>query len=645
PVALLDLNASETFKFLPSAITDFRPSINEPIVPCSSELLQSKCDHWLKEIKSYFVPELVNLLNFVNSVKSMAFIREAVFNHLCEEKSWNKLCSSLLKTPFSIWDYFLKDCFLQRIKDIINGCIKSSSEMCQQDIERTLDSISNVKEDSGLEFEKNISLYVWMESSNDVVNDIAWIPRHQRNIINSGELSMKAMGFTPKIQRICKDLDQRMQDAVEDISHFSLLQKGSIEGINLSSSQMNLLDISEDATNIFKYLEEAVESHIFDLASYIETTLLYMENEKHSFENSCRIVFMGHLCLGIANLCPHINTCLSPETVHEKIRTNKRQALKENELWKEIKNKLQKVSASAFKLWGSWQIDQILKNLDSELIAGSAEGLLKALLMWEKVEIQEESEQGKSVKSVLRIPQHVSMPLSNALFGFCCQLNFIGGFAISSEVRSEISKQLLIGLLDIYQRKVDASAAEDLNPRLLQVQSLQYLFDVQFLIGFMVHKDNTSDAINSTSQDIMNRAISYIDPFDMDVFSAPLQQNLKKALQKSLSLFGLIASPDQVSYLNSIKAHSVSSQMEHNIIPSSNNIRRFPILPLSSRTNIMVQGPQDDFQVQTKETDKKPLQSHSSSPNLSASDIPTNPMKSTSFYDRVTAMSSSWFGN
>lgn len=94
---------------------------------------------------------------------------------------------------------------------------------------------------------------------------------------------------------------------------------------------------------------------------------------------------------------------------------------------------------------------------------------------------------------------------------------------------------MLSGLLNVYKAKVDSELnSEEFNSRLLQVQSLQLLFDVQFLMGLMVHKDKSSDQINQISQEIINKAVSYIDPFDMDVFSVPLQHNLKKALQKSL---------------------------------------------------------------------------------------------------------------
>lgn len=87
----------------------------------------------------------------------------------------------------------------------------------------------------------------------------------------------------------------------------------------------------------------------------------------------------------------------------------------------------------------------------------------------------------------------------------------------------------------MYKKKLESDMVTDeFSSRLLQIQSLQLLFDVQFLIGLMVHKDKSSDEVNQLSQEIINKAVSHIDPFDMDVFSIPLQQNLKKALQKSL---------------------------------------------------------------------------------------------------------------
>lgn len=654
PVALFDMESCEAFKFLPEVIIGFRPSMKQPVVPCRIELLQSKSTEWLNDIKNSFHSELVNLLSYVNTVKSIALIRQAVISILCESKYWDEVSNKLLQRSFSIWDFFLKECFFQRIKDIIYEHIRCASSNCQKNIEEVLSLISN-KNNINFEYEQNIASYIWLEGTDDIMDNVAWISRHQRNLWNSGELSMKSMGFTPKIQSICNDLDQQMKDAVEDVSTFSYLESEA-EDSWLKDEQFRhqQLLMSADAVHTFPFLMEAVKHYIYELSSFIETTLSYLKCEKEDFGNSCRIVFLGHLSHAITHLCFHINTCLSSEKLIESTELYKGQGtkfsisvvIKECDLWKQIKKKLLEICSLAFQIWSESHINHLLKTVDTDMKSSSAESLLKSLLRWDKVEIQEESEQGNAVKSVLKIPQYISTPLSNALFAFCCKLNSIGGYVIHSDVRSHISKELLSGLLNVYKRKVDIDMiSEEPNPRLLQVQSLQLLFDVQFLMGLMVHKDNSSDEISQLSQEIINKSVSYIDPFDMDVFATPLQQNLKKALQKSLSLYGLLASPDQVTYLNSIKASVINTQMEHNIMLSSISGSRFPLLPLSSRTNIMNISSEADYGSAQKERESKTLPSHRSSPNLNTNDIPTNPMKSTSFYDRVTAMSSSWFGN
>lgn len=657
PISLLDIKSSEIFKFLPKAITEFRPSVTFPLEPCHQETLQAKCKQWLKDVQSEFQPALSNLLNYVNAVKSLANIRLGVQEQLTEMIHWDKVCDCLLKQQFSVWDYFLKDCFHCRIKEIIENHVKDAIEICQKDIEEILSRIiTDMEESLAFEPEKNVSSYLWMDSSNDIMDNIAWIPSVKRNLWESGELSMKTLGFTPRIQSLCRDLDQKFQEAIEDVSYYSL----SFENQSIAESELLLLSrklcpISEEAIEIFRYLNAAAEKYLFDLASYFETKLLYLQHEK-GHNRSSRVVFVGHLCRSITQLCPHLVVCLSFENLCNVVNTMRDPQLNRNstlttdsEMWKELKHKFLDNSELAFKSWSECQTRGLLHTFDTEFDVGSLEGLLKSLLQWDKVEIQEESEQGTSVKSVLRIPQHVSLPLSNALYMFCCQMNAIGGHTISSLVRSHISKELLIGLLEIYKRKINSEVLyTQLGSRLIQIQSLQIVFDVQFLVGLMAHKDNHCEQIINLSQVVINKAVSFVDPFDMDVFATPLQQNLKKGLQKSLLLFGLIACPEQVSYLHSIKAHSITSQIEHNIMLSSSNSSRFPLLPLTTRTNMInpfVPEVNQLLEADRKESESKKLQSHGSSPNLCASDTQTNPLKSTSFYDRVTAMSSSWFGN
>ncbi|KAG8201702.1 hypothetical protein JTE90_012766 [Oedothorax gibbosus] len=654
PVALLDIKSSTTYKYLPSEVTDFRPILKASLDPCSEELLQSKVNEWLYNVKLKSEADLKNLLNFVTSVQSLSLIREALCDKLSEVKEWDKICMDLLKRPFSVWDTYLKECFWQRINDIINEQVKASSEYCQRDVEESLYNIGLDNKNSTLEIEKNVAVYVWAESPEDVKDGIAWLPRHHRGYWNSGELSMKAMGFTPKIQSMCRDMEHRLQAVLQDISHFSFMRRESQEKPDSVAAHL-----SQDANRIYEFLSEAVEKHLFDLSSYLETTLLCVENEKDSYQNNCRIVFLGHLCCGIANLCPQINICLSSDKMNECVErclrldsdiTFSASVFKENELWKDLKKKLLHLSATAFRQWSKSQIHQVLNSIDAELVTSSPEDMLRSLLQWDKVEIQEESEQGNAVNSVLRVPQYVSTPVSNALFAFCCKLNAVGGFSISSEVRSEMSSHLLTGLLDIYKKKLNSvQQVLSVSPRLLQVQCLQLMFDVQYVSKLL--QDKSRDDLGLTSQEIVTKASAHVDPFDLDVFSSPLQQNIKRALQKSLSLFGLLVSQEQSSLLNSSRAGTMgSSHMDPSTMLGCVPGGRFALLPLSSR----ITASQGDFlpsSVPAQDSEPNMLASHrNSSPNLLGATQPdsgANTLKSaTSFYDRVTtAMSTSWFGN
>ncbi|XP_071037043.1 conserved oligomeric Golgi complex subunit 1 isoform X2 [Parasteatoda tepidariorum] len=616
PVSMLDLKSSAIYKFLPSSITDFRPILTTSLEQCGIEFLQSKCSSWLQEIKVNLQSDLGTLLNYVKSVKSLSLIREALFENLCEIEEWDMICSALLNKSFSIWDFFLKDCFLKSIEDIISESVLNAGENSQRNIEKTLTEIGCETTSS----KSNISLYVWSESPQDIIANIAWHSRHHRNYWDSGQLSMKSMGFTPKVQSICKDLDNQIKMSIEDISCFSSLK------VDSSNQEKFMTEIHEESNVINRCIAQTVENGFHNLICFIEAHLACLESET---TESNRIVFLGHMCNGLANLCPHINLALLRNENMEKRPSYTQAAIKESENWKILKSKLLETSASAFRLWSVSQINHLKATAESELMTYSMEGLLKILLQWDKIEIQEESDQGNAIHSVLRIPQNISTPVADSLFQFCCHLNAIGGFSINSEVRAWMSRQLLSALLDVYKQKVFST--QSIPPRLLQVQSLQLLFDVQFLMSLMVH--NASDDV--ISQEIINRAVSQIDPFDMDVFSLPLQQNIKKALHKSLSLYGLITSPDQVSYLTSCKILSVSGHMDHNVMLMSPTGARFPHLPLPAKTS--------SSREQLEEPEVK--NTRSSSPNLVAIETPTTLKTTASFYEKVTAMSSSWFGN
>ncbi|MEQ2213782.1 Golgi transport complex subunit 1, partial [Xenoophorus captivus] len=71
---------------------------------------------------------------------------------------------------------------------------------------------------------------------------------------------------------------------------------------------------------------------------------------------------------------------------------------------------------------------------------------------------------------------------------------------------------------------------------------------------------------------------SFIDPFDLDVFTPPLNANLNRLSQRTSVLLGLLTgSEKQFAPRNS----TVNSQEPYNILPLASSQIRFGLLPLS----------------------------------------------------------------
>lgn len=50
---------------------------------------------------------------------------------------------------------------------------------------------------------------------------------------------------------------------------------------------------------------------------------------------------------------------------------------------------------------------------------------------WSEVEIQEESEDGKPIKSTIRVPMQASPYVQTLLYGICEEINRVGGYALN----------------------------------------------------------------------------------------------------------------------------------------------------------------------------------------------------------------------
>lgn len=116
-----------------------------------------------------------------------------------------------------------------------------------------------------------------------------------------------------------------------------------------------------------------------------------------------------------------------------------------------------------------------------------------------------------------------SLPLTNILIKLNQDLNRIIPYTLPKSVHLYFIEQNV----DVILKEYRELSTKDLN----QIQALQYLLDVRFLVTLCVPRENS--AMVSFGQNICDILRSKIDPFDLDVFYSHLQNNVKKAVSQS----------------------------------------------------------------------------------------------------------------
>jgi len=125
-----------------------------------------------------------------------------------------------------------------------------------------------------------------------------------------------------------------------------------------------------------------------------------------------------------------------------------------------------------------------------------------------------------------------SLPLTNILIKLNKDLSRIIPYTLPKPVHLYFIEQNV----DVILKEYKQLSEKNLN----QIQALQYLLDVRFLVTLCVPRENS--AMVSFGQNICDILRSKIDPFDLDVFYSHLQNNVKKAVSQSqvVYLFCLI---------------------------------------------------------------------------------------------------------
>ncbi|XP_071171265.1 conserved oligomeric Golgi complex subunit 1-like [Mytilus edulis] len=651
---LLDLQTSISSKCLPKSVTEFCPSLRSHANPVSEQHLQDNCQQWINTCISDVTTGVGKLLNFINTVKRLADIRDAVWELLSQDESmigWDTVCNRIMNRQLSIWDGILRNLFVDRVKSLIQYQLESSTEVTKRQVSKVVMEMANT-EDSIVTADTDLAWYVWNETSGDISSNMAWIPSTARSTSdNPGGLIMKAKAFTPVVQSLCKNFDEKLKSMLDDATTYT-------QTSDEKETENIAFDKYSDTDNIYLHIKSSCHDCVKGLIEHLNEQLKLWEKSlkeiPDAFTNAItkhRVLLVGRLCTALCDLVPSLQNCILQQSDQAKIKkvTPKGSKPVEDPVWTKVKEMLANCQLEAFRIWVDHLSDVVLKEFRGGLVTDQNCHIVTNCTRWDEVDIQEETEDGKKIKSKISVPMQPSWYVQGLVFTLCQEINRVGGHAVTRSILQKLVNKVSDEMKDNYLEIIHNSK----NPKtkgyvpLPQQRALQLLFDVRFVLSIFPRKEDSKE--NKVYQQRMHQIIEgleeKIDPFDLDVFTPYIQSHLLKQAQRSAVLYGLVTNIDRLSMYGGGRTTS-SQQEQHNVLPLTVCQNRFTLLPLStqpSRSSL----PQPVL----KQPLQKPIDSGRSLTETAAAVLPQSSLQSdmtSSLFSKVGSMSSmsdisNWF--
>ncbi|XP_069565997.1 conserved oligomeric Golgi complex subunit 1 isoform X1 [Brachyistius frenatus] len=600
------------FRYLPPSITEFQPALRTLAQPIQREQLRDTLQHWIDTCKEDICSGVGSLLVYVKSLKGLAAIRDAVWDLLSSDsisQHWSSMCRQLLDHPLLVWDDFLQQLFLQRLQAITKEeteAISMSSVQLLTSAVRDLESQTTPSSSGtspvsgrGAQYEVDVASFLWSESPGDLLSDAGWVSVSQRGQQQRSGLAMKTQALTPCVQNFCSSMDAKLKTRLDDLQHYLPSQDTGSDSISVRVSSSGPAGSTASSSNRFTdspAVEEALRDGCLGCVRHILTSI---RSELAAASKDCSsirlnsVLFMARLCQSMGELCPNLKHCIlgkqsgSEATIKGAPRQSKKlgKARAAAELspaqakWAGLKEELLTCSMEAYRIWSSALSKVLLEKFSTALHAESAGAILTTATNWEDLEIQEEAESGSSVTSKIRLPVQPSWFVQSLLFQLCVEVNRVGGHAPPPTLQ-ELLQGCLAQVLHCYQNLTQqVRSREEVFP-VTQNRALQLLFDIRYLnttLGSRLEEKSSRSHQDPRLQDVCDWLESFIDPFDLDVFTPPLNANLHRLSQRTSVLLGLLTGAEKQFTSRS----SLNSQELFNILPLASSQIRFGLLPLS----------------------------------------------------------------
>ncbi|XP_042250017.1 conserved oligomeric Golgi complex subunit 1 isoform X2 [Thunnus maccoyii] len=605
------------FKYLPPSITEFQPALRTLAKPIQREQLRDTLQQWINTCKEDICRGVGSLLVYVKSLKGLAAIRDAVWDLLSTDsisQHWNTVCQRLLERPLAVWDDFLQQLFLQRLqaitKDETEAISTSSVQLLTsavRDLEgQTIHTSTSINPGSGrgAQYEVDVASFLWSESPGDLLSDAGWVSVTQRGQQQQRSgLAMKTQALTPCVQNFCSSMDAKLKARLDDLQHYLPSQDTGSDSISVTLSSSGPTEGSSassfnrftDSPAVEEALREGCLACVRHILSSIRSELAAASPDPSPACLSS-VLFMARLCQSMGELCPNLKHCIlgkqmgceatAKGTPRQGKKLGKARAAAEispvQAKWAGLKEELLNCSMEAYRIWSSALSKVLLVKFGTALHAESAGDILTTATNWEDLEIQEEAESGSSITSKIRLPVQPSWFVQSLLFQLCVEVNRVGGHALPRPTLQELLQTCLAQALQHYHSLTQQARSKEGVFPMTQNRALQLLFDLRYLNTTLGSKTEEGKSSRSHQDprihEVCDWLESYIDPFDLDVFTPPLNANLNRLSQRTSVLLGLLTGSEKQF---ASRSSSVNSQEPYNILPLTSSQIRFGLLPLS----------------------------------------------------------------
>ncbi|XP_060590176.1 conserved oligomeric Golgi complex subunit 1-like [Ruditapes philippinarum] len=359
---LLDLHSSVSARCLPTSVTDFCPSHKSVSLGVSQQHLHDNCTQWIQTCINDVKSGVTTLLNFVNTVKHLASIRDTVWELMSQDmslKDWTVVCESVLSNSLHIWDDLLRPLFVDRVKALIKYQLEATVEITERQMNKVIVELDD-ENSSRLCVDTDLAGYIWSESPGDIAANTAWGMAGSRSLLESGGLMMKAKAYTPIVQTFCKTFDEKL-DAVSEDYKFYIFTDAETMSVAMETTPFNRFS---DSTSLLTFVQTSCMECVQGILEFLTKLLDDCRADLSSSKLRCsnignKLLLSGRLCAAMCDLTPHLQQCMMGS---EQVSRMDRSLLKRstsgrhvigkqesNVIWENIKSQLIKYQQTAFR--------------------------------------------------------------------------------------------------------------------------------------------------------------------------------------------------------------------------------------------------------------------------------------------------------